>query len=191
MTGPSTREERRSRFVRRYLLIAPKLTLALRHMSWGSSQDAMDIVQDVLVDQLVRIDKSEAQQLVEELSDSELAKYLAKTVRNRWIDRNRQLEVRERSYKALLLAIQPNPTPEDLLLDNEQAILLRRSIASLRPRDRELLEELLEDNSTLAEVARRRKIKLGTIYTQFKRAVDALKVRWQRQVEERGRVNDK
>jgi RNA polymerase sigma-70 factor (ECF subfamily) len=140
----------------------------------------MDIVQDVLTDLLVKIDSSDTPHLVEELSDAELTKYLAQAVRNRWIDRKRQLEVRERSYKELLDAIEPSPTPEELLLDTERALLLRRSIAALRLQDRELLEVLLEENLTLAEVARRRKVKLGTIYTQFRRAVSALREKWRR-----------
>lgn len=184
MNRQSTREERRSRFVRRYLVVAPKLTLALRRTSLRTSQDAMDIVQDVLADLLGKIDSSDTPHLVEELPDLELTRYLTQAVRNRWIDRKRQLEVRERSYKELLHAIEPSPTPEELLLDTERTLLLRRSIAALRSQDRELLEALLEENFTLAEVARRRKMKLGTVYTQFRRAITALRAKWRRQASE-------
>jgi RNA polymerase sigma factor (sigma-70 family) len=181
MNDPSTREERRSRFARRYLLVAPKLTLALRHVSAGAPQDATDIVQDVFVDLLAKIDSSDAPHAVEGLSDSDLAKYLVRAVRNRWIDRKREYDVRERSYKELLRAMEPSPTPEELLLDTERTLLLRRSIEMLGSQHRELLQALLEGNSTLAEIARRREVKLGTIYTQFSRALEALRAKWRRQ----------
>jgi RNA polymerase sigma factor (sigma-70 family) len=178
----STHEERRSRFVRRYLEQAPKLTLAMRSRMSAGAEDAIDLIQEVLVDFLEQIEASETRLLIEDLPDEELGRYLARTVRNRWIDRKRRDEIKLRSYQELLHAVEAPATPEDLLLDGERASLLRQSIVALRSPYRELLGALLEENTTLTELARRRNIKAGTIHTQFHRAVSALRAEWRRQM---------
>jgi DNA-directed RNA polymerase specialized sigma24 family protein len=85
----SSREERRSRFVRRYLKQAPKLTLAIRGRTAEGADEAIDVIQEVLVHLLEQMESSEAPLLVETLSEEELGLYLARAVRNRWIDRIR------------------------------------------------------------------------------------------------------
>jgi RNA polymerase sigma factor (sigma-70 family) len=182
----STHEDRRSRFVRRYLDQAPKLTLAIRNRMSAGAEDAIDLIQEVLVDFLEQIETSETRLLIEDLPDEELGRYLARTVRNRWIDRKRRDEIKLRSYKELLHAVEAPATPEDLLLDSERASLLRQSISALRSPYRELLGALLEENTTLTELARRRNIKVGTIHTQFHRAVAALRAQWRRQMRQSG-----
>ena len=176
----STQEKRRSNFVRRYLAQAPKLTLAMRSRMSAGADDAIDVVQEVLVDLLEQMESSETPLLVEKLPDNELSHYLARAVRNRWIDRKRQDEIKQRSYAELLHAKAP-PTPEEVLLDSERVVRLRQCIAALRSPYRELLEALIEENTTLTELARRRNIKIGTIHTQFHRAVEALQDLWHRQ----------
>lgn len=184
MTQPlSTREERRSRFVRRYLEQAPKLTLAMHGRMSAGGDDAIDVIQQVLVDLLEKIGSSETPLLVEILPDEELSRYLARAVRNRWIDGKRRDEIKQRSYKELLHAVEATPTPEELLLESERVLLLRKSIAALRSPYRELLEALLEESMTLTEFARRRNIKVGTIHTQFHRAVAVLRAQWRRQAQ--------
>lgn len=179
----SKREERRSRFVRRYLDQAPKLTLAVRRRMSAGADDAVDVIQEVLVDLLEQIGSSKTPLLVENLADLELGRYLARAVHNRWIDRKRREEIKQRSYNELLHAIEAPPTPEELLLDSERVSLLRQSIAALGSPYRELLESLLEDDTTLTELARRRNIKAGTIHTQFHRAVAALRAQWRKQTQ--------
>jgi RNA polymerase sigma factor (sigma-70 family) len=182
----STHEERRTRFVRRYLDQAPKLTLAIRNRMSAGAEDAIDLIQEVLVDFLEKIETSETRLLVEDLPDEELGRYLTRTARNRWIDRKRRDEIKLRSYKELLHAVEAPATPEDLLLDSERASLLRQSISALKSPYRELLEALLEENTTLTELARRRNIRIGTIHTQFHRAVAALRAQWRRQMRQTG-----
>jgi RNA polymerase sigma factor (sigma-70 family) len=177
----ATREERRSGFVRRYLAHAPKLTLAMRGRAPAGAADAIDMIQEILVDLLEQIESSETALLVETLPDDELDRYLARAVRNRWIDRKRRDEIKQRSYQELLQAVESPPTPEEVLLDSERVALLRQSIAALGPPYRELLEALIDENTTLTELARRRNIKIGTIYTQFHRAIAALRGNWQKQ----------
>jgi RNA polymerase sigma factor (sigma-70 family) len=170
----ATREERRSRFVRRYLAQAPKLTLAMRSRVQVGPDDAIDVIQEVLVDLLEKIASSEIPLLVEKLPDNELGLYLARAVSNRWIDRKRRDEIKQRSYQELLQVVELPPTPEQVLLDSERVALLRQSIAALRQPYRDLLEALIEEDTTLTELARRRNIKIGTIHTQFYRAIEAL-----------------
>jgi RNA polymerase sigma factor (sigma-70 family) len=181
MKSLSRREDRRSHLVRRYLAQAPKLTLAMRGRMSAGIDESLDVIQEILVDLLEQIDSSETPLLVEKLSDEELRRYLARAVRNRWIDRKRREEIKQRSYEELLRAVEPPPTPEEVLLDSERAVLLRQSIAALGPPYRELLEALIEDNATLTEIARRSNIKVGTIHTQFHRAVATLRDRWRKQ----------
>ena len=177
----SRRKDRRSDFVRRYLAHAPKLTLAMRNRMSAGVDEATDVIQEVLVDLLEQIEASETPLRVETLPDKELSHYLARAVRNRWIDHKRRDEIKQRSYAELLLAIEAPPTPEEVLLDQERLALLRRSIAALWSPYRELLEALIEEDTTLTELARRRNIKVGTIHTQFHRAVEALRTQWHRQ----------
>lgn len=179
------REERRSSFVQRYLAQAPKLILAMRGRMSAGADDAIDVIQEVLVDLLEQIKSSETPLLVEGLSDSELSRYLVRAVRNRWIDQKRRDEIKRRSYSELLHAVEAPPTPEEVLLDSERVVRLRRSIAALRSPYRELLEALIEEDTTLTELARRRDIKVGTIHTQFHRAVEALRDVWRRQTARR------
>jgi RNA polymerase sigma factor (sigma-70 family) len=187
----STREARRSRFVRRYLVLAPKVTLATRKRLSIDADAATDLIQELLVGVLEQIESSDRLLRVEELSDDELLRYLAQAVRNRLIDRKRRDDFIRRSYKELLLAMEPAPTPEELLMDSERMSLLRQSVAALRPPYRDLLQALLEENMTLAKLAMHRKIKIGTIYTQFHRAVTLLGDEWGRRTKVTGALPGK
>jgi RNA polymerase sigma factor (sigma-70 family) len=148
--------------------------------------DAIDVIQEVLVDLLEKIASSEIPLLVEKLPDNELGLYLARAVSNRWIDRKRRDEIKQRSYQELLHVVELPPTPEQVLLDSERVALLRQSIAALRQPYRDLLEALIEEDTTLTELARRRNIKIGTIHTQFYRAIEALKEQWRKQTRATG-----
>ena len=104
-----TREERRSDFVQRYLAQAPKLILAMRGRMSAGADDAIDVIQEVLVDLLEQMESGETPLLVEGLSDSELSRYLVRAVRNRWIDQKRRDEIKRRSYSELLHAVEAPP----------------------------------------------------------------------------------
>jgi DNA-directed RNA polymerase specialized sigma24 family protein len=93
--------------------------------------DAIDVVQELLVDLLEQIESSETPLLAETLPENELNHYLARAIRNRWIDHKRRDEIKQRTYAELLRAIEAPPTPEEVLLDQERVTRLRQSIAAL------------------------------------------------------------
>jgi RNA polymerase sigma factor (sigma-70 family) len=177
-----SREERLARFVQHYLEQAPKLTLGIRKRMSADASEAIELVQEVLVRLLEQIEESDNPLRVEQLSDKELTAYLAEVIRNRWIDRKRREEIIKRNYEELIRAMEVPATPEEILIGSERELLLRQSVAALRSPYRDLLQALLEEDTTLTELARRRKIKIGTIYTQFRRALEALRAEWARRV---------
>jgi RNA polymerase sigma factor (sigma-70 family) len=106
--------------------------------------------------------------------------YLARAVQNLWVDQWRRQEVIRRNYEHLLQVLEEPATPETLLVTAENRLLLRQAILALKSPYRDLLEAVLEKDTTLAELARQKKIKRGTIYTQFRRALEALQKQWKR-----------
>jgi len=142
--------------------------------------DAADVVQDLLVTLLEQIAASKSLLRVEELSDEELRSYLARAARNRWIDRWRQREVVQRNQEEFIRALEQPMTPEASLTKSDLNARLGDAVAALASPYRDLLEALLKEDTTLAELARRHGIKRGTIYTQFRRGLDLLRVEWDR-----------
>jgi RNA polymerase sigma factor (sigma-70 family) len=172
--------------VHRYLAVAPKLGVAMRHLISADKDEAVDIIQELLVIFLERIEDSDTPLLVEELGNDELLRYLARTVRNYWIDHKRRAEIIRRNYEQLVQGLEAeSPTPEALLVESEHHELVRQSVAALEAPHRKLLQALLDEDATLAEIARKRKIKRGTIYTQFRRALEALRGEWDRRTRTR------
>ena len=180
MTRGSTPEQRQARFARRYLEQAPKLVLAMSARVTAGEDDAADVVQDILVTLLEQIAKSKSPLRFERLSDRELRRYLVRAARNRWIDRWRRREVVQRNQEELIRAIQRPATPETSIAESDLHARLREAVAALGLPYRDLLQALLEEDTTLAELARRRGIKRGTIYTQFRRGIDLLRAEWER-----------
>jgi RNA polymerase sigma factor (sigma-70 family) len=147
----------------------------------AEGDEAIDVVQGLLVAVLERIEQGDALLPVEELSNDELQRYLIRAVRNYWLDRKRRDGIIQRNYEELFRALEVVPsTPESLLTDSQHREILRQSVAALHSPYRKLLEALLDDDVTLAELARRRKIRRGTVYTQFHRAIEALRAEWDR-----------
>jgi RNA polymerase sigma factor (sigma-70 family) len=185
MTASSSKRElRRALFTRRYLVQAPKIVLAMRNWMSAEGDEAVDAIQDVFIRLIERIDASDVTLDFEEFSDEKLRNYIAQAIRNRWIDIWRRLQIIKRNYEELISALEHHPTPEELMIESERQAHLRRSVASLRSPYRDILQAVLEDDVTLAEIARRRKIKIGTIYTQFGRALEELRAEWNRQAAE-------
>jgi RNA polymerase sigma factor (sigma-70 family) len=184
MTRGSTREQRQARFARRYLEQAPKLVLAMSARVAAGEDDAADVVQDMLVTLLEQIAKSKSPLRFERLSDRELRSYLVRAARNRWIDRWRRREVVQRNQEEFIRAIQQPATPETSVAESDLRVRLGEAVAALGSPYRDLLQALLEEDTTLAELARRRGIKRGTIYTQFRRGIDLLRAEWDRRTKE-------
>jgi RNA polymerase sigma factor (sigma-70 family) len=178
----STRKERQALFARRYLEQAPKLVLAMSARVAAGGDQARDTVQDVFVTLFEQIAKSKYPLRFEEISDEELLRYLLRAVRNRWIDRLRRRDVVQRNQEELILALEQPLTPEASLSASDLNAQLRDAVAALGAPYRGLLEALLKEDTTLAELARRRGIKRGTIYTQFRRGLDLLRAEWNRRI---------
>lgn len=166
--------------MRRYLEQAPKVVLAMSARMALGEEEAADVVQDMLVKLLEQIARSDVVLGFEKLSDQELRRYLVRAARNRWIDRWRQREVVHRNQEELIRALEEPMTPEALLTKSELNSRLRDAVAALGSPYRDLLQTLLEEDTTLAELARRHRIKRGTIYTQFRRGINLLRAEWDR-----------
>jgi RNA polymerase sigma factor (sigma-70 family) len=177
-----TCKKRQALFARRYLEQAPKLALAMSARMAAAEDDTAEAVQDVLVALLEQIAKSKSRLRFEELSDEELRRYLARAVRNRWIDQWRRREVVQRNREEFIRALEQPVTPEASLTKSELNAQLREAVAALDSPYRDLLEALIETDTTLAELARRRGIKRGTIYTQFSRGINLLRAEWDRRI---------
>jgi RNA polymerase sigma factor (sigma-70 family) len=133
---------------------------------------------------LEQIAKSKSPLRFERLSDRELRSYLVRAARNRWIDRWRRREVVQRNQEEFIRAIQQPATPETSVAESDLRVRLGEAVAALGSPYRDLLQALLEEDTTLAELARRRGIKRGTIYTQFRRGIDLLRAEWDRRTKE-------
>ena len=180
--GSLTCKKRQARFARRYLEQVPKLALAMSARMGATEDDIAEVVQDVLVALIEQIAKSKSRLRFEELPDEDLRRYLARAVRNRWIDQWRRREVVQRNREEFIRALEQPVTPEASLTRSELNAQLREAVAALDSPYRDLLEELIETDTTLAELARRRGIKRGTIYTQFSRGINLLRMEWDHRV---------
>jgi RNA polymerase sigma factor (sigma-70 family) len=172
--------ERRLRFTQRYLEQAPKVVLAMRNWMSTGGEEALDVIQDLYVKLIEQIDASKSALEFETLSDQRLRYYIAQAVRNRWIDSWRRQEIIKRNYSELARVLVDDLAAETSLVERERFEHLRRSVSALRGPYRELLQALLDEDVTLAELARRKKVKIGTIYSQFSRALERLRSEWSR-----------
>ena len=85
-----------------------------------------------------------------------------------------------RSQEELISALEEPLTPDASLTKRDLNARLGDAVAALASPYRELLDALINEDTTLAELARQRGIERGTIYTQFRRGLDLLRVEWER-----------
>jgi len=130
---------------------------------------AIDIVQDAFVKILLR--KQEGIPLP--LTDQ----YLWRMVSNRAIDTVRSGIRRRKNEVALWLASSDAPieTIEAGLISIEQSERLNNALGQLSDPYRRIFELLLSEELSLAAIARRLDVSLGSIYTQYQRGLEKLR----------------
>lgn len=178
MNRNSSEEERVTRFALSFVEIAPIVVIALRARLHISHDEAADVLDETLVKLLAQIRESNEPLLVEQLDQKGLRAYLATAVANRYRDRLKHRSVIERSEQELLHTLAEVATPESEVSRREMVELLRGAVRKLNAPYRDLFEALLAEDLTLAEFARSRGIKLGSIYTRFNRGLSALRKIW-------------
>jgi RNA polymerase sigma factor (sigma-70 family) len=164
-----------------FIEIAPRLLMVLMKRFGVSKEEAGDVLDETLVKLLGQVRASRTPRSFERLNHEALTDYLATAVANRYRDHLKHRYVVQRSEQELLLALEEVPTPESEFSREEHARRLRAAVRQLRPSYRGLFEALLNEDITLAELARRRRIKPGTVYTQFRRGLEALRDIWELQ----------
>lgn len=172
--------DRIQRLAKSFIEIAPSVVLALRARMGASAEIAADVTQDAFVGFLDKIRSGKSDQtLVELLDRTKLKAYVTKAVLNLYRDHLRHSAVMQRSQKELLRALtQEKLGPIDSVIHEEEATWLNQAVEALEEPYRSLFSSLLKEDITLAEYARERNIKLGTIYTQFQRGLNALRKLW-------------
>ncbi len=102
--------------------------------------------------------------------------YLRRICENYVLDLIRKHE--KRTYlevtEELQIAAQGD-SPEQMAVESERREALMRALADLPERCRNLLGDFLSKRMTLAQIARKRNMPLGTIYPRFSRCVNELR----------------
>lgn len=181
MKQTSPEKERTTRFGRSFVEIAPGLHLVLARKFGMSREDADDLLHETLVECLDRIRSSNKPMSFEQMELRVLRKYLLVAAVNRYRDRLKHRQVVERSESELLFVMPKSTSPELHASHKEEVQNLHAAVNALNEPYRSLFRALLSEDITLAELARRKRIKLGTVYTQFQRGVEALRRIWERQ----------
>lgn len=109
-------------------------------------------------------------------SEPHFRSYLKKVCENYVLDLIRKHEKRtyEEVTEELQIAAQ-DISPEQMAVESERREALKRLLAELPERCRNLLEDFLGKQMTLVQIARERSIPLGTIYPRFSRCVNELR----------------
>jgi RNA polymerase sigma-70 factor (ECF subfamily) len=130
---------------------------------------AFDIVHDTFVKVLLRKRAGEPLPLTEQ--------YLWRMISNRAIDVLRAGTRRRVNEIALWLASSESPveTVERDLISGEQSKRLNEAIAQLPEQYRQIFELMLAQELSLADIARRLDVSLGSIYTQYQRGLEKLR----------------
>ena len=148
--------------------------------------EVLDMLDETLVRLLDEIQNASKAHAFERLNRDDLGRYLATAIVNRYRDRLKHLHVIERSERELLSALEQSSTPESIVIAREQIDRLRVAIRALKLPYRQLFDRLMNEDITLAEIARKYHIKHGTIYTQFQRGLQILQAIWKLDAEGKG-----
>lgn len=179
MKQSSRYEERITRFAGAFLEIAPSLSIALRRRFNISMEDANDVLGEIQVNLFEEIKASESPTLFEQLDEGRFKKYLATAVANQCLNKLKHRSVIEKSQVELLSVLEKVSTPESEVSHVELVRRLHTAVSRLREPYKEIFTTLLNEDITLAELARQRNIKPGTIYTQFQRGLEVLREMWE------------
>lgn len=159
-----------------YELLEPHLrasAYALARDTNGSFDDADDLIQDLLLELLENFEAISSR-----VSNfKHLQNYLWKSYRNRLISYHRRNEVRISAHELLKLRFEEVVSDDfaDELQKTENQLLIGQLVEQLGDGCRNLVQSYLLSHQSLADYARERSIKLGTIYTQWQRCVDEMR----------------
>jgi RNA polymerase sigma factor (sigma-70 family) len=149
--------------------LAPRFALLVARRFSIGPEAAIDIVQDAFVKILMRNRVGAALPMSDQ--------YLWRMVSNRAIDTLRSGTRRRQNEVALWLALSDvSPTTvEDGLIALEQSKRLNHALSLLPDSYRRIFDLLLTEELSLAAIARRLNVNLGSIYTQYQRGIDKLR----------------
>lgn len=143
-------------------------TLLTVAMSLMSDPDmAQDVVQDVFVKFVESLDRFELR--------GRLKAYLATCVANSARDRLRQIARHgsvERDGQ-----VEPQPRPLDMAIRNEQLRRLADELAQLPYEQREVVALKVHGGLSFRAIARQRNIRLGTVQSRYRYALDRLRAK--------------
>jgi RNA polymerase sigma factor (sigma-70 family) len=171
-------EERITRFAEAFMEIAPALSIALRRRYSISLEEADDTLDEIQVKLFEEIKESVQLTLFERLDERNFKNYIATAVVNQYLNKLKHRSVIERSEQELLFVLEKASTPESEASRAELVKRLYTAVCKLPEPYKEIFKTLLNEDVTLAELARRRNIKLGTIYTKFQRGLKLLREIW-------------
>src|ERR1043166_3653016 len=146
--------------------LAPRFALLLARRFHIPAEVVPDIVQSVFVKALAKFGGT--------LPDDA---YLWRMTVNQAVDEIRS-NVRHRQHEVALwtaVSAESVRTVEGRLIAEEQSKLLNEAIDRLREPYKEIFRLLLDHELSLAEVARRRGVSLGSIYAQHQRGLERLR----------------
>lgn len=142
------------------------LTVLLRGKYQFTKQVAEDILQDTIADLLARGNELPT-------DDGHLKHYLLAALKTHAIDEVRSSQRRRRLETPLFHAA--SVSAEETLITSEQVQRLHACIARLPTPYREIFTLQVNEHLSLAEIARRLKRSLGSIYTQYQRGLALLR----------------
>jgi RNA polymerase sigma factor (sigma-70 family) len=160
-----------------YDRLVPRLRLftfsILRQQGGASSDEADDIVHDVLMEFVRHFDR-----LQREIGTfRHLQNYLLKACRNRVNKTSRRAQVRQTARELVALRfydVAPDAVTKNLEHE-ENRKLIRELSGALNPDCRSLMNAYLLDQWTLAEIAAKEGTKLGTIYSRWQRCLKEMR----------------
>jgi RNA polymerase sigma factor (sigma-70 family) len=146
---------------------------ALAKRTSGSFDDADDLIQDILLYLLKDFGAISSRVS----SFKHLQNYLWKSYRNRLVSYHRNTEVRASAQEVVSLRF-VEVVSEDVASELEKAenqLLIGQLVEQLGEGCRSLVSSYLLSQQSLADYARERGIKLGSIYTQWRRCLEEMR----------------
>ena len=151
--------------------LAPRVALLLMRRYGLTMDDALDAVQNVFTSLLAQ------EQRFESYEPAHLRNYIIRAAHSRALDATRR-ELRFRKHEDVLLSallLDTGPTIETRMVDDERRRALREGIGTLGEPYASIFKLLIYEELSLAEIAERLNISLGSIYTQYSRGVEKLR----------------
>lgn len=152
--------------------LAPRIALKLIVQHGASREEAVDAVQDVFANLLDRARRGKFPPHIDD--DEHLRSYIATAAKHRLIDERRK-SGRALSHETVIWCAAAPGNFEEELISAEQSARLRDAVQQLTHPYRVIFELLLDEELSIAEIARRIGSKEGSIYTQYARGLAKLR----------------